>query len=79
MVPLDYATDKDILDAAFPTIGLTEPPDAKLMWMHNTLEVAEVECSVAYLDEARERKDLTIIEDPRPMPFDAAGNLPDHV
>jgi hypothetical protein len=70
MLPLDYATDRDILDAAFPTIGLTEPPDAKLMWVHNTLEVAEVECSVAY---------LTIIRDPRPMPFDASGNLPDHV
>ncbi len=79
MVPLDYATDSDILDAAFPTIGLTEPPQSKLMWMHNTLEVAEVECSVAYLPEARERKDLTIIEGPRPMPLDAAGNLPDHV
>ena len=49
------------------------------MWVHNTLEVAEVECGVAYLNEARERPDLTILRDPRPMPFDAAGNLPDHV
>ena len=49
------------------------------MWAHNTLDVAEVECSVAYLNEARERSDLEIIKDPRPMPFDAAGNLPDHV
>jgi hypothetical protein len=79
MMPLDYGTDRDILDAAFPTIGLTEPPDAKLMWAHNTLEVAEVECSVAYLPEARERPDLTIIRDPHPMPLDATGNLPDHV
>jgi hypothetical protein len=79
MLPLDYPTDRDILAAAFPTIGLTEPPDAKLMWVHNTLEVAEVECSVAYLAEARERSDLKIICDPRPMPFDTAGNLPDHV
>jgi hypothetical protein len=79
MLPLDYPTDQAILDAALPTIGLIEPPDAKLMWVHNTLEVAEVECSVAYLNEARERPDLTIIRDPRPMPFDAAGNLPDRV
>jgi len=79
MVPLDYATDRDVLDAAFPTIGLTEPPQSRLMWIHNTLEVAEVECSAAYLGEARERSDLTIVKEPRALPFDAAGNLPDHV
>jgi hypothetical protein len=79
MIPLDYPTDREILDVAFPTIGLTEPPDAKLMWIHNTLEVSEVECSAAYYNEARERPDLTILKEPRPMPFDAQGNLPDHV
>jgi hypothetical protein len=79
MLPLDYPTDRECLDHALPTIGLTEPPHARLMWAHNTLDVAEVECSVAYLNEARERRDLEIIADPRPMPFDSAGNLPDHV
>jgi Lactate racemase N-terminal domain len=79
MQPLDYPTDREILDAALPTIGLTDPPNAKLMWAHNTLEVAEVECSVVYLPEARERKDLEIIQDPRPLPLDAVGNLPDRV
>jgi hypothetical protein len=79
MLPLDYPTDRECLDAAQPTIGLTEPPQSKLLWAHNTLDVAEVECSVAYLNEARERSDLEIIKDPRPMPFDAAGNLADRV
>ena len=79
MLPLDYLTDKEVLDAAFPTIGLTEPPQARLMWIHNTLEVVEVECSAAYLGEARERPDLTIIREPRPLPLDASGNLPDRV
>jgi len=79
MPPLDYPTDRECLDVALPSIGLTEPPHARLMWAHNTLDVAEVECSVAYLNEARERSDLEITRDPRPMPFDAAGNLPDHV
>jgi hypothetical protein len=79
MPPLDYPSDRECLDAALPTIGLTEPPQAKLMWAHNTLDVAEVECGVAYLNEARERKDLEIVKDPRPMPFDSSGNLPDHV
>jgi len=76
MVPVHYATDQQVLDAALPTIGLTEPPAARLMWIPNTLEVAEVECSRAYWEEARLRKDLEILCDPRPLPWDDGGCLP---
>ena len=58
-------------------IGLTEPPEAKLLWIRNTLDLAEVECSAAYLNEARGRDDLEILSDPRPLPFDTGGNLDD--
>ena len=37
MPPLDYETDREMLDAALGTIGLTEPPDAKLLWIADTL------------------------------------------
>ncbi|MFO0869254.1 MAG: lactate racemase domain-containing protein [Pirellulales bacterium] len=76
MLPLDYASDREILDAALPTIGLTDPPHARLLWIHNTLDVREVECSEVYLAEARERNDLEIIAEPRPLPWDDQGNLP---
>lgn len=76
MLPLDYPTDQQILDAALPTIGLADPPDARLLWIRNTLDVAEVECSLAYLEEARRRSDLEVVIPPRPLPLDAAGNLP---
>jgi hypothetical protein len=79
MTPVDYETDREILDVAFPLIGLTDPPDAKLMWIRNTLEVGELECSAAYWDEARQRTDLEILTEPRPLPFDEQGNLPDYV
>ncbi|MHB1037992.1 MAG: nickel pincer cofactor-dependent isomerase, group 22 [Pirellulales bacterium] len=76
MAPIDFPTDRAILDAALPTIGLAEPPDAKILWIKNTLKLAEVECSTAYLKEARTRTDLEILAEPRDFPFDAAGNLP---
>lgn len=76
MVPIHYPTDREVLARAFPSIGLTDPPDAKLMWIRDTLSVAEVECSTAYLAEARERSDLEIICEPRPLPVDAQGMLP---
>jgi len=79
MHPFDYATDREILDVALPTIGLAEPPHAKVLWIHNTLDLVEVECSEAYLAEARTKKNLEILTEPRDLPFDAAGNLPDSV
>jgi hypothetical protein len=74
-IPIHYPTDQEMLDAALPLIGLTEPKEAKLMWIHNTLDVAEVECGAAYLSQARERKDLEIVVEPRPLPFDDNGLL----
>ncbi|HTQ37750.1 MAG TPA: lactate racemase domain-containing protein [Pirellulales bacterium] len=74
--PLHYDTDREMLDAALPTIGLTEPAQAKMLWIKNTLRLAEVECSAAYLAEARARADLEILTPPRDLPLDAAGNLP---
>jgi hypothetical protein len=75
MPPLDYETDREMLAAALGTIGLTEPPDARLLWISDTLRLTEVECSAAYLPEAKERSDLEILTPPRDLPFDAAGNL----
>lgn len=76
MLPLDYETDREILDLALGTIGLADPPDARLLWIKNTLELTELECSTAYQEEARRREDLEILSGPRELPFDREGNLP---
>jgi hypothetical protein len=77
MPPLDYQTDREMLSVALGTVGLVEPPQAKLLWIRNTLELAEVECGAAYLDAARQRADLDILSELRDLPFDGEGNLPD--
>jgi hypothetical protein len=74
--PLVYESDRDILDAAIPTIGLTPRENAGILWIRNTLDIIEVECSAVYLEAARERDDLEVISGLRDWPFDAAGNLP---
>ena len=79
MLPLDYGTDREILDVMLPQIGLAEPPDARLLWIRNTKSTAELECSAAYLAQARERADLEVISELRDLPFDNDGNLPDRV
>lgn len=77
MIPIHYPTDREILNVALPLIGLTDPADAKLMWIRNTLEVSELEISIAYFKEAQEREDLQILANPRPLPLDAQGMLPE--
>ena len=77
MPPLDYETDRKMLAAALGTLGLVEPPNAKLIWIADTLHLAELECSAAYLDEAQRRNELEILTDLRELPFGTDGNLPD--
>jgi hypothetical protein len=77
MAPLDFPNDREMLTAALGTVGLITPPEAKLLWIADTLHVVEVECSAAYWEEARERDDLEILTDPRPLPLDPQGELPD--
>lgn len=75
--PLVYNSDREILEAAIPTIGLTPRENAGILWIRNTLDIIEVECSAVYLAAARERDDLEVISGLRDWPFDAHGNLPD--
>ncbi|HOA51549.1 MAG TPA: lactate racemase domain-containing protein [Thermogutta sp.] len=77
MVPLDYPTDREMLGQALANIGMTPPEHARLMWIADTLHLTEVECSAAYLAEAKARDDLEILTGVRPMPFGDDGNLPD--
>src|SRR5579872_1736545 len=48
-LPVALATDRDVLEAAFPTIGLTEPERARVVHISNTLQLAELLASEIYL------------------------------
>jgi hypothetical protein len=75
MDPLHFETDRELLDTCLPTIGLTEPEDAKLIWIKNTLQLSEVLCSEAYYEEAKTRSDLTILSEPEDFPINDAGMM----
>ena len=77
MIPLDYPTDRDMLQAAIPTLGLVDTPDTAILWISDTLHLTELECSRAYWPLAQNRADLEILTEPRPLPLDARGMLPD--
>jgi hypothetical protein len=79
MLPLDYETDAEIIAAALPMLGLRPPAEARILWIRNTLQLAEAECSAAFLEEAKGKSNLQVVSKLRPLPFDGAGNLPDRI
>ena len=75
MTPIYCDTDREVLEAAFSVIGLVPPAEARLLWIPDTLHLAEVECSAAYWQQARSRDDLEVLSDPRDLVFGSDGNL----
>ncbi len=76
MLPLDYETDREMLQVALSICGLTPVGESRVMWIENTLKIAEIECSEVYYDVALTRSDLEILTQPRKLPLGADGNLP---
>ena len=75
-LPLAFATDRLMIEAALQTIGLTEPPRSRICWIRNTRELLELECSQVLLEEMQRHPAVEILTPLREIPFDADGNLP---
>jgi hypothetical protein len=75
-LPFVYDTDREMLTVALSTIGVADPERARVLWIRNTLELQELECSAAYREAAENRPDLEILSDLRAWPLDEQGNLP---
>src|SRR5437867_676062 len=75
MLPIAYDTDREVLQAALPTLGLVEPAAASVVQIADTLHLGEVLVSESHLAEVSKRHDLEIVAGPFDMPFDDTGNL----
>jgi hypothetical protein len=74
-VPMHFETDREAIEVALGSIGLTPPEESRIVRIKNTLHLDEVEVSEIYEKEVRQRQDLEILEGPSPMTFDKDGNL----
>jgi hypothetical protein len=73
--PMAYDTDREAIEAALTTIGLTEPPDAKLVRIRNTVMLEHLHVSESLLPEVRRRPGLAVLEGPFEFAFGGDGNL----
>ncbi len=76
-LPIIFETDREAIEGALKTIGLTEPPDAKVVRIKNTLELEHLYASEALLPEVHERTDLEVLSGPHPFVFTDQGELVD--
>ena len=74
-IPINYGTDRKVLDVALTTVGLVEPENARVLRIRNTLQLSEVLASEVFLPEVENRDDLTVLDPAADMEFDPAGDL----
>jgi len=74
-IPFYYDTDREAIETALETVGLTKPKDCRVVRIQSTLHLSEVEISSVLLEEAKSRPDLEIIGEPSEIEFDENGNL----
>jgi hypothetical protein len=75
-IPVHFAADREVLNAALAIIGAREPEQARILHIRNTLQLEEVDVSEPCLEDAERQTEFTTVGRPRPLEFDAAGNLP---
>ena len=75
-IPLYFDSDRICIDRALETVGLVEPENAKVLRIHNTLELGELLVSEVYMPEIEKREDLEIVTSAEEMAFDANDDLP---
>jgi hypothetical protein len=75
-VPIHYASDREVLSAAIQSAAVPPNQSPRIVRILDTLNLARVQVSEAYLDDLRSRRDLRVLNGPAELEFDTAGNLP---
>jgi hypothetical protein len=74
--PIHFASDRAALAALCAIVGRERPEEARLAWIANTLDLAPLAVSASLFDELRGLPEMTVVAEPRVLPFDAQGDLP---
>jgi hypothetical protein len=74
-IPPYYDFDREVLEAVFRTLPDSDPLNARIVHIENTLRLEEMYISEALIMEAKRLKNVSIIGTPEVMGFDQEGNL----
>ena len=74
-MPMAFETDRECIEAIIPTIVLTDPENARVVHITNTMLVGETLVSEAFTDAIAARDDLEVLAGIETMQFDDEDNL----
>jgi hypothetical protein len=74
-VPVHFDSDREVIDAALAILGTRKPEDGRIMRVHNTLSLEELEVSEPCLTQPRGKVPFSIEGTAHDLGFDASGNL----
>lgn len=74
-IPFYYDTDREAIEVALDTIGLTKPENARVIRIESTLRLTELDISEALLKDAQLHSSLEVIGETLPFEFDTTDNL----
>jgi len=74
-IPMTLPTDRDAVLAAIAARGRPAREPLELAWISDTLHTEVLAVSEPLWEQAASRPDLERLDEPRPMPFSAAGRL----
>ena len=66
-LPLVFDSDEEAIGNALKCIGLTEPEQARVVRIRNTLRLGEIDCSEAFLPDIGKRADLELLGGAPPL------------
>ena len=74
-IPVFLDTDREVIEAAFSTIGMKPPEEGRAVRIKNTLSLGRVAVSDALVEEMGDREDVEIAGSHGPLVFDGQGTL----
>ena len=74
-IPITFDNDQRALTLALGTVGLVEPEQARVVRIHDTLDLREILVSEAYLPEVEARGDLSVVDPLTDLEFDSKGDF----
>lgn len=75
MIPMTFGTDREAIQAAMSTLGVSGAGEARVARIKNTLELERLEVSEALLPQLAGRSGVTVSARAWPMAFDRDGYL----
>jgi hypothetical protein len=74
-IPVHFDTDREVLDAALTTIGRSDPEQARVIRIRNTLELEQILVSEAYREEVEKNPDLSFLGESGELELSSEGFL----